>query len=554
MALRVRSCPRDRLERVLEEIDGRGYSWYRRRLAGCSFTIGGLRYTLARIQPDPYAPPSIVYVEGRVEAPSWALRYPVALADYLYRSLHRALHRYSARLGEGHSGRLSVPRPSNAMLRRSGLEVWADGRLVARLRVGLPSRRRRILGREASDLLLERLPVAIAETLRALGDVARLREHVDAWAVQEEIRAKLPGRGLVAFIGDGSILPRRCGDCEDPLPDAVPFESPPSLRVEIETSRGVVSGMGIPRGFTVIAGPAFHGKTTLLEAIQYGIYNHIPGDGRERVVSLRETVKVRAEDGRSITCVDVSTFILSIPGGASTECFTTADASGATSTAAAIQEAVEAGAKLLLVDEDTTATNILYYDERVENLMPAKTVRTISEQAHAMPAKGVSVVVVSSGSAPLIASADTVIVMHNYRAKDLTPEAQKLKTLRPTAGEYKPPRTRRLRAIPQLEKPRIRETWLTDPKLPQPINLDYNEQLVEQGQYNLLAALLRKPQLYLGKTMREIAELIDSIISTRGIAGLLGDPIGPEYTEVRGIDFTYLLNRLPNLKISQNPD
>jgi predicted ABC-class ATPase len=458
MSFRRVECSVERLERILEEIDGRGYGSYRRRLGGCRYWVGGLAYTIARVQPDPYAPPSIVYVEGRLQLPSWARGATVAVADYLYRHLHRALRRRSRRVGEGHSGRLSVPKPSNAMLRRSGLELWADGRFVARVRVGLPSRGRRVLGGEAAQLLLEALPRAVGEALSKLESVEELKRHVDTWLLQEELRSRLESYHLVAFVGDGSILPRRCGGCEDPLPDAVPFESPPSLRVEIETSFGHIAGMGVRRGFTVIAGAAFHGKTTLLEALQYGIYNHVPGDGRERVVSLREAVKVRAEDGRSVACVDVSTFIISLPGRARTsvECFTTSDASGATSTAAAIQEAVEAGAKLILLDEDTTATNILYYDDRVQHVVRRKTVVTIAEQAHTMPEHGVSVVIVSSGSAPLMKTADTTVLMEEYRPKDVTSEARKLTVAAEGEAHYRPPRRRRLISIPKLRKPRIR--------------------------------------------------------------------------------------------------
>jgi predicted ABC-class ATPase len=551
MGIRVRWCDVDKVKRILEEIDGKGYGSYRRRLSGCRYRVGGLSYTIARVQPDPYAPPSIVYVEGLLDLPPWARDATVAVADYLYRNLHTMLKRFSRKIGEGHSGRLSVPKPSNAMLRRSGFELWPNGRFIARVRIGLPSRRRRVLGSEAAGLLLQTLPEAFKRTLESLKNMGTLRGHVEAWKLQEELRSKLRSYKLVAFVGDGSILPRRCGGCEDPLPNAIPFESPPSLRVEIETSLGIVSGMGVREGFTVIAGAAFHGKTTLLEALQYGIYNHIPGDGRERVVSLRETVKVRTEDGRSVTCVDVSTFILSLPGGTSVTCFTTANASGATSTAAAIQEAVEAGAKLILLDEDTTATNILYYDDRVEHVVRMKTVATIAEQAHTMPRHGISIIVVSSGSAPLMKTADTVILMEEYKPKDITEEARNLNVTVTQQTAYKPPRSRRLISIPQLRKPKIRETWLTDRNLPQPINLEYNEQLVEDGQLNLLAALLRRQDLYENRRMKEIAVTIDEILKSKGFSGLLEDPIGPEYSEIRGLDFTYLLNRIPGIRVEQ---
>lgn len=531
---------------MLRVIDGRGYKAYR-ELRGAEERVRGLLIRVVRVQGDPFAPPSVVRIEARPGLPRWALEHPVAAADYIYRRLHQALRRYSARLGEGHSGLLAVPRPGPVMLRRSGAELGRDG-LVLRVWAGLPSRRRRVLGDAAEELLLERLPRAVEEALRV--DMEGLRRHVEAWRLQEEIRSRLPGMGLVSFVGDGSILPRRCGGCEDPLPGAVPFESPPSLRVEIETSLGPVTGMGVRRGVTVIAGTAFHGKTTLLEAIQSGIYNHVPGDGRERVVTIREAVKVRAEDGRSVECVDISSFIHSLPGGRDTGCFTTRDASGATSMAAAVQEAVEAGARLILVDEDTSATNLLFYDERAEPLIRRKTVTTIAEQAASMAEKGVSLVIVSSGSLPLIASADTVIVMEDYRARDATSEARRLAVGRRSYAAYRPPARRLLAETPRLEKPRLRGSWLVARGLEEPLDLESNEQLVEEGQLHLLVALAGRLDMFRGKLMKEVAESVDDALR-EGFGRLLGGEPGPGYSEVRGLDLVHMVNRIPGIGVRQ---
>jgi len=165
------------------------------------------------------------------------------------------------------------------------------------------------------------------------------------------LRQQLPERGLVAFIPDGAILPRRSGVDERPLlADAVPFHSPETLRVEFTCpNRGLVTGMGIPAGVTLIVGGGYHGKSTLLRAIELGVYNHIPEDGRELVVTHPAAMKIRAEDGRSIASVDISPFINQLPQGRSTRQFSSTNASGSTSQAANIMEALEAEAKLLLV-------------------------------------------------------------------------------------------------------------------------------------------------------------------------------------------------------------
>ena len=539
------------IDRVLSRINGKGYRAYR-ELQGASEVVDNVRVTIIRVQSDPFAPPSVARLEADLppSLPEWALGEPVPLSDFLYRRMYVLLRRAAVKIGEGRSGFLGVPRPGPVMLRRSGLEVY-DGRVVARVWVGLPSRRRRILADAAHELLLERIPRVFKKAFRALvSEQDSLRRHITAWQVQEDLRKSLPRLKLVAFVGDGSILPRRCGGCEEPLPNAVPFESPPSLRGEIETRHGPVAGMGVRRGVTVVAGTAFHGKTTLLEAIQYGIYNHVPGDGRERVVSLRSTVKVRAEDGRRVACVDISPFIHSLPDNRDTYCFTTENASGATSMAAAIQEAIEAGAQLILVDEDTSATNLLFYDERAEPLIRHKTVTTISEQASSIASKA-SLVVVSSGTAPLIASATTVVVMEDYRPRDATTESREiLEGYQPPQQRYKPPRHRRLELTPRLVKPRLKGRWLVARGLNQPLDLGFNEQLAEEGQLRLLAALSSRLHNFRGMTMRDIVVHVDSLIS-KGFRALLGEEPGPDYSEVRGVDVVMMINRLPGIRALQ---
>ena len=528
---------------MLWRIDGRGYKSYR-VLRGLCEDVSGVRVCVRRVQGDPFAPPSVVEARFSLGTlPRSLLRYGVAVADYLLRVLRGELEARRRKLGEGHSGFLGVPRPSPIIIRRSALIVRGEMG-IARIWVGLPSRRRRVLGEEARWLLLEAVPGAIRATLRRVrerqGDLER---HVRVWRLQEELRSRLPGLGLVSFIGDGSILPRRCGGCWDPLPGAVPFESPPSLRVEVETECcGLVTGMGIKRGVTVIAGSAFHGKTTLLEAIASGVWNNIPGDGRERVVTIRSAMYVRAEDGRYISCVDVDSFIHDLPGGRPTRCFSTSDASGATSVAAAIQEAVEVGAELLLFDEDTSATNMLYLDERAKPLTRRHTVTPLAELARSMKEKGVSLVIVSTGSLPLLAVADTVIVMEDYRARDATSDAKSLaSSIEQGKGAYKPPRKRIIKHITGLVKPRVRAGMLTAKNLETPLPLTNNIHLVEESQLNALAAIAARISREKGRLLAEVVKEYEE--------RMVEDPAwlgeSPGLGEVRGLDIAFLVNRLP---------
>jgi len=542
------------LLRILRRIDGKGYKAYRELEDVCE-RVAGYKLCVVRVQGDPFAPPSVVRIEGRLEAPKWALGAPVAVADLIYRRLYRALRRFSTRMGEGRSGLLSLPKPAPIMIRRSGLEVYRDGRFVARVWVGLPSRRRRVLGDVAEELLLERLPRALREAVDGI-DESTLRKHVQAWIEQEYIRSRLPKLGLVAFVGDGSILPRRCGGCYEPLPDAIPFESPSSMRVEIELPTGrTVTGMGVPRGLTLIAGSAFHGKTTLAEAILQGVYNHVPGDGRELVVSLEDTVQIRAEDGRWISCVDISPMIHSLPGNHDTTCFTTTDASGATSVAAAIQEAIELGAKLLVVDEDNTATNILYLDPNAKNLTKRHTVTPITELVENIK-QYTSIILVSTGATSLLATADKTIVMEDYKPYDRTEEARKLAPMKPPQKPYKPPKPRTLERLPRLHKPRIRGGRLEDKRLPTPVDLTQNPHLQEEAQLNTLLAALHAIARILEREgpqpIRAIAEKLAQA-TKKGDWRLLtgGREPGPDMAEVRKYEIAYMLNRLPRTEIKQ---
>lgn len=539
---------------VLSRIDGRGYKAYR-SLLGAREISDAVTVEVIKVQGDPYAPPSVVKLESKVDVPSWALEHTTPLSDFLCRRLYIQLRRESSRLGEGRSGILAVPKPGPMMLRRSCLEAHEDGSVVARIWVGLPSRGRRIDSSAASEMLSSKLPRAFSNSLD-IGDAKDpLRRHIMAWRLQEYIREELARLGLVAFVGDGSILPRRCGGCWEPLEDAIPFESPRSLRVDIEVPWGdVVSGMGVRKGLTVIAGSAFHGKTTLAEAIAQGVWNHIPGDGREKVVAVRDAMLVRAEDGRYISCVDISSMIHDLPANKDTECFSTGNASGATSTAASVQEAVEAGSRLLVLDEDTAATNILYWDERVSQLIRWNTVTPLSELAKSMGEEGISLVVVSSGSLPLLSTANTVIVMEGYRARDATDEARRIAGryhAEQHGNEYHAPTARLVISVPDLKKPKVKGRRLEDRFLHVPVDLDADELMVEEAQLATFQAIATRLLGALKISIVEYATRIEGDLNRGDFDSLLGREPGPGLAEVRAQDVAFLLNRLHGLRTIQ---
>jgi len=425
----------EKLASKLDRIDNKGYGAYKSIAGEYDFTDFTLH--IDYVQGDPFAAPSrlrATFPAATVGLPADLLRPPIrrrATADRLNRALWRELRGFSRSRGSGKSGRIEILRPGQQVLDRTSLQIDGDGGVVVRFTVGLPARGRRVLGRQAAEMLLEDVPRALRTVLssdsldtEALTRQARLAEDSAA------LRERLAEHELLAFIPDGAILPRRSGVDDRPLPEAeaVAFRAPEALRVTLEApNRGAVTGMGVPRGITLIVGGGYHGKSTLLRAIEYGIYDHIDGDGRELAVTEPGAVKVRAEDGRSIAGVDISNFITGLPRGEDTIHFSSENASGSTSQAAAIAEALEVGATCLLIDEDTSATNFMIRDARMQALIEdaAEPITPYIDRARQLYEElGVSTVLVVGGAGDYFDVADTVIGMRRYLPADLTAAAR----------------------------------------------------------------------------------------------------------------------------------
>ncbi|MEO0870194.1 MAG: ABC-ATPase domain-containing protein, partial [Cyanobacteria bacterium J06642_11] len=336
------------LERQLQQLDGQSYSAYKRLKGRYQFSTFTL--TLAHVQGDPFAAPSRVSLWLSQEQHQWPQHYwqtplrQVVLGDFVHRQINNVIPQIQQRRGSGKSGCLVVTTTSQVVLARTAVQVTATG-IELRLGVGLPAHGRRIAGRAAQELLLQDLPELVDTMLHYQPDwCAELEHHIATVETAHALRQQLTAHKLVAFIANGSVLPRRSGVDPRPLSTAIPFNSPGSLEVTLAMPQGdTITGLGIPEGVTLIVGGGYHGKSTVLKAIAAGVYDHIPGDGRERVVTQAATVKIRAEDGRSVTGVDISPFIDQLPQEISTTNFSTTNASGSTSQAANILEAIEAG-------------------------------------------------------------------------------------------------------------------------------------------------------------------------------------------------------------------
>ncbi len=425
--------PKEKIISILNRIDGRGYKAYLDLKGSYDFNFFSL--IIQHVQRDPFASPSRLIVEVYENSFPAELYQnsarKIALEDYISRAFRRGIGKFTDnRRGSGKSGIIHIDTGDQEILQRSSVNISPD-RLEVRFQLGLPARGRRIMGHEAQRILMKILPEIVSYScLYENLPSEELIHHIKSFEDAEYLRSQLKEQELVAFIADGAILPRESGISDRPLSNAVPFKSPQSLQVAMETGQECsVIGMGIPEGVTLIVGGGYHGKSTLLRAVELGVYNHIPGDGRERVITREDAVKIRAEDGRSVEKVDVSSFIHNPPGIGDTTSFSTENASGSTSQAANIIESLEAGSKLLLFDEDTSATNFMIRDERMQRLVKKdhEPITPFIDRVDELYSEhGVSSVLVMGGSGDYFQKANTVIMMDNYQPHNVTMEARKI--------------------------------------------------------------------------------------------------------------------------------
>lgn len=499
------------LQRFIQSLDGKGYGGYK-ALKG-TYLCGRYRLSIDHIQADPYAPPSkarLTLDHTTTAIPPVLIDSPskrIAVTDFLARAFAAALSGLSASCPESRC--ISIDPCGQEILERTAVRI-TEHELEVRLEIELPAAGRRIQSRTAADIFRRALPRAVENALLYSAiDQAALARHMQLFLDQLDLRRQLNERGLVAFVANGAILPRESGASDKPLASgAVPFQSPQELEVSLTLPhRGVVRGMGVPCGVTLIAGGGYHGKSTLLRALERGVYAHIPGDGREMVVTRQDAVKIRAEDGRSISRVNIRPFISNLPGNKPTDRFTTANASGSTSQAANVMEALEAGASALLIDEDTSATNFMIRDSRMRQLVPAhkEPITPFVDRIRELyDEHGVSTVLVVGGSGDYFEAADVVLLMDAYIPADVTERA---KAIAASASDTKRISTDSPPSSASLGRDRtrtfLRSGFVRGGEIPrckakgthtlligkEPVDLSGLEQLVADSQTNALAAM-----------------------------------------------------------------
>ena len=544
------------LRTALRDIDHRSYPAYKSLTGNWSFDQYILN--IEHVQGDPFAAPSQLSVAVDARTAGFPSRYwstawtRTALEDYLLRRFGFQAGRFSRQAkGSGKSGVLDVTRPGQEVLERTDCQV-RGGAVTLRFEVGFPANGRTINARELERILFDFVPVCVEQGLLYANTPKGEAEQIIVLAEDQHfIRAELARLELAAFVADGSILPRESGVSDRPMRNAVPFRSPEEMAVTLELPhRGHLRGMGVRRGITLIAGGGYHGKSTLLKALERGVYDHIAGDGREYVITDAAAVKIRAEDGRKVTDTDISLFINHLPSGRDTTKFSTLDASGSTSQAANIAEALEAGSRVLLMDEDTSATNFMVRDELMQAVIARdqEPITPFLERARDLWQKaGVSLILVVGSCGAYFHIADQVIQMDAYHAHDITAQAKAALSGRPVPALSAPgfhllvgKRIVDLSGSTQTRKnyrgdgyrqerlkvKRFGKTAFTvgDREL----DLRYVEQLVDGGQAQALAYMVRYAREHLaGRSVDEIAAALLQLIEEKGLGAVCGGNVIP---------------------------
>lgn len=530
------------LREQLKRIDHRSYPAYK-ELRG-QYDFGDYILSIDHVQGDPFAAPSrlSVLVSGsRAGFPAElfdTMPKRITLQDQLTRAFGRTIQKGSFQAkGSGKSGLLSVSRCGQQVLERTALRIAGGGAITLRFEAGFPANGRTIQAGELGKMLFTILPEGVRSSLfYERADREKLKRAVRLCENQQFIREKLEELSLCAFVADGSILPRESGVSERPMKGAVPFQSPETLRITLALPDGSkISGMGIPKGITLFVGGGYHGKSTILQALQNGVYNHIEGDGREYVITDDTAFKLRAEDGRSISGVDISPFIKNLPNGKDTVHFSTEDASGSTSQAANLMEAAESGSRLLLIDEDTSATNFMIRDQLMSQVItPFEEPITpfISRVRSLYTDLGISTVIVAGSSGSYFHVADQVIQMKEYVPYDITRKAKQAAEAFPSmTGEKEPfPSFTKRRvpkpdpAIQKEDRMKLKAMGTSELMLCREcVELRYLEQLKDQEQTLALAYLLRyvEKKLFDGKkSLEEIGMLLEKQLREQGMESL----------------------------------
>lgn len=565
----------------LLELEGKSFQSYQ-ELCNTAVRYNSFSLRFLHIQGSPgAAPASVIQLTLKSNCfplPEWAVSAPArktATKDFILRAFNEAT-RYHAKQNRGVDGSgsfqpLIMPQQ---VLSRNIVHLSSEA-ISLSFRISLPgSRSNKILGREAEMMFSKELPTIIEATKRKLLDHSKLKSFCETVEDMLFLQEGLADEKLVAFIGDNSLLPRESGVSDRPAQEnVIAFKAPQELAVSLELpNAGKVRGLGIREGVTVLIGGGFHGKSTLLNAIARGIYPHIPGDGRERVVSNKNSVVVCSEEGRFVNGLDISGFFSSLPDGSDAKEFETKNASGSTSEAASIIESICAGAQLLLVDEDSSATNFLIRDNYMRKLIPDDPIIPLFDRVRELFEKNnISTLIIAGGSSDYIGVADKVIAMRNYKPICMDKQSKTLnipqhryvheplivKDKRRVLADNFDPSYENIR-LQKIVPVRIKPLRAQEQNI-----LEYGQDLLDLKKLSALIdvdqlstigyALLFAKKRLIGKTSlspSKLAATVVDIIKTEGLDSLQPEKARPLFfSQIRTIELAGAMNRLRSLKI-----
>ncbi len=561
------------LRQLLNKIDHRGYPAYKETKG--SWNFGKFILNIEHVQGDPFAAPSSLSVEvpGKVAGFLTGLYEKkcrrIALQDYLIREFYRESGKYSFKAkGSGKSGLISVTKCGQEILERSACSILPEnGTVILRFEVGFPANGRTINAKELIKIFFDFLPQCVenSSVYKNL-DAKKIDEFVKMAEDFEFIQEHLEDKGLVAFVANGSLLPRESGVSEKPMKGGFVFKSPDTMEVSFDLpGAGKITGMGIQKGVTLIVGGGYHGKSTLLKALETGVYPHIPGDGREYVATAKDAMKIRAEDGRCIHKGNISLFINDLPNGKDTTAFDTEDASGSTSQAANVVEAMGADTSLFLIDEDTSATNFMVRDELMQRVIcrDMEPITPFIERVQGLyDDLGLSTILVAGSSGAYFHVADKILQMDRYFPVDIT---KKAKAAAATETPVQCSETsvkkvldcRKISPNKELkERGRIKIKTLGKDGIMigrETVDLRYVEQLQDEEQLTMLAQILRYLEDFVfdgKKTMPEIIEKLYADLEEKSFGTVMGRQIPGNLAMPRKQEIYACLNRYRKMRVS----
>ncbi len=349
--------------------------------------------------------------------------------DYILRELSPIVNEYGKSMCNESKeiraqGDIRMQSVNNKIVRRTGV-LYNNGKFVLKMwcrfpLIGVAA----VSGKKSCRLITELLK--LLDVWVENFDVNRLYKKSQIYINQCEIRKYLKDNDYVCFIKNGSILPREKENNVSKT-DATPFQAPSTMEYTIKLKSGeILTGMVIAKGLTVITGGGYSGKTTIIDAIESGIYNHVEGDGREYVITEETALKVYAEDGRVVNNLDMSPFFKQEISEESIEDFSTEHASGSVSQAANIIEAVYAGSKLLLIDEDKSATNFMVRDKIMRKIINNEPIIPLTDRIDELTKKmNIAVIMVIGAISEYFNYADKILLTEDYKLYDISDNVEK---------------------------------------------------------------------------------------------------------------------------------